>query len=250
MKKVIIITGANGGIGKEACNTFIELGYRVIGLDLKFDDFALAYDTFVIDLLDEEKVKKIVDQVYEKYNHIDVLFSIAGGSCRKYGDGPIDSCTLEGFRKTLDINLVTMFIINKYVIQKMMLQNFGCVINTSSVLGMQGGGKMFSTHGYAASKAAIIGLSKAMASQYTDSNIRVNVIAPGLIKTPMSKRAQTDDTILDYMKIKQPIYANRKGADHLGHPRSIVKAAEFLASDEADFITGIVIPVDGGWLNV
>lgn len=250
MKKVIVITGANGGIGSEACNKFTELGYTVIGLDISFDDLSKPYYTYTLDLLDEKKVEEVINDIYEKNKRIDVVFNIAGGSCRKYGDGPVDSCTLEGFRKSLDINLVTQFIVNKYVVQKMLIQNFGCIINTASVLGMQGGGKMFSTHAYAASKAAIIGLSKAMASQYTDSNIRVNVIAPGLILTPMSKRAQTDDVILDYMKIKQPIYANREGSERLGNPKSVVKAAEFLSSDEADFITGIVIPVDGGWLNV
>ena len=250
MKKVIIITGANGGIGQQACQTFYNLGYQVVGLDKNFAVSNNAWDCYTVDLLDEQQVLKLINEVYEKYGKIDVVFNIAGGSCRKFGDGPIDSCTLAGFNKAISVNLNTQFIVNKYVVQKMLLQNYGCVINLASVLGMQGGGKMFATHGYAAAKAAIIGLSKAMASQYTDNNIRVNVIAPGLIKTPMSKRAQSDETILDYMKIKQPLYANRKGENRLGDPKAIVKAAEFLASDEADFITGIVIPVDGGWLNV
>ena len=129
----------------------------------------------------------------------------------------------------------------------MMKQNFGVIINTASVLGMRGGGPMFATHTYAASKAAIIGFSKAMASYYAKYNIRVNTLAPGLIETPMSLRAQADESILNYMDYKQPIYAN---VHELGKPKSLVKAVDFLISDEADFITGIVLPVDGGWSSI
>lgn len=114
----------------------------------------------------------------------------------------------------------------------------------SSVLGMVGGNQMFGTHAYAASKGAIISFSRAMATYYAKSNIRVNVIAPGLIETPMSKRAQEDEAILDYMNEKQPIYAGRH---KLGNPMAVAVAAVFLADEASDFTTGVVLPIDGGW---
>lgn len=244
MGKVILITGANGGIGKSACQHFLSLGYIVVGFDRVFDKRDDNIDQYIVDLMQEEEVKGCVEKVVCKYGTIDCLYNIAGGSGRKFGDGPIDTCTLEGFQSTLQLNLTTHFLMCKYVVKQMMKQQHGCIIQTASVLGMRGGGELFATHAYAAAKAGIIGLSKAMASQYASYNIRVNVIAPGLIETPMSVRAQNNEDILRYMDYKQPIYANRHT---LGLPKSIVKAAEFLASDEADFITGIVVPVDGGW---
>lgn len=245
--KTIVITGANGGIGKYACSHFHSLGYQVIGLDLRFNEETQPYDRMTVDLTDEASVKTTVATIVSKYDKIDCLYNIAGGSGRKFGDGPIDQCTLEGFQKTVQLNLVTQFLITKHTIRQMIKQSYGCIINTASALGMRGGGEMFATHTYALCKAGIIGLSKAMASQYAKNNIRVNVIAPGLIETPMSLRAQGDEGILAYMDYKQPIYANKHT---LGQPKSVVKAAEFLASDDADFVTGIVVPVDGGWTAI
>lgn len=245
--KTIVITGANGGIGQYACAHFHSLGYTVIALDIHFDEAEYPYDRMIVDLTDETQVEATIAAIVAKYDKIDCLYNIAGGSGRKYGDGPIDQCTMEGFQKTMQLNLVTQFLINKHTVRQMLRQNYGCIINTASALGMRGGGELFATHTYALCKAGIIGLSKAMASQYAKNNIRVNVIAPGLIETPMSLRAQGDEAILAYMEYKQPIYANKHT---LGQPKSVVKAAEFLASDDADFVTGIVVPVDGGWTAI
>ena len=242
--KTIIITGANGTTGSHACAHFHELGYRVIGVDLAFDDKEYPYDTYPADLTDSLQVQQLVNTVSEKYGSIDCLYNIAGGSGRKYGDGPVDQCTEEGFEKTIQLNLTTQFYMCKYVVPVMLKQQSGCIINTASVLGMFGGGEMFATHAYAAAKAGIIGMSRAMASQYAKDGIRVNVIAPGLMETNMSKRAQSSEEILQYMDYKQPIYAGRH---KLGQVKALVKAAEFLCSEEADFVTGIVLPVDGGW---
>lgn len=245
-KKVIIITGANGGTGKEACKHFEEIGYKTIGLDINFDGDE-KYECHTVDLKNENEVMNVVSSIVEKYKKIDCLYNIVGGSGRKYGDGTVDSCTLEGFYGTIDLNLLTQFLVCKYVSKQMIKQKSGCIINTASVLGMRGGGDMFATHIYAATKAGIIGMSRAMASCYAKYNVRVNVIAPGLIETPMSKRAQSDEMILNYMDYKQPIYASKHT---LGKPKSLVKAAEFLCSDESDFVTGIVLPVDGGWSSI
>lgn len=254
-KRTIIITGVLGGIGQASLHMFALQEANIIGIDIKpksdplVDQLTRLYSDkftyFEVDCADEQQVQSTIKQVVDKTGSIDVLFNIVGGSGRRFGDGPIDECTLEGFRKTLDLNLTTQFLLNKYVITEMLLNGKGgCIINTASVLGMVGGNEMFGTHTYAASKAAIIGMSRAMAIYYAKQNIRVNVIAPGLMETPMSLRALNDENILNYMDYKQPIYASKH---KLGNPQAVAKAAEFLASPEADFITGIVLPVDGGW---
>ena len=167
----------------------------------------------------------------------------AGGSGRLvacYGDGPVHECSEEGWDWTLAVNLTSMFLICKYTIPAL-LATCGAIVNLSSVLGLVGGDEDFATHAYAASKGGIIALSRAMASYYAPRGVRVNVIAPGLIATPMSRRAQTDPNILARLKQLQPL----TGA--MGWPEDIAAAAAYLASDDARFVTGAVLTVDGGW---
>lgn len=253
-KRTIIITGALGGIGQASIETFIHEKYFVIGFDIQSKDDSLVkeltskyeenFDYFQVDCMDEIQVKNAIAEVVNEYNKIDVVFNVVGGSGRKQGDGPIDQCTMEGYQYTLDLNLKTQFLISKYAVQHMLKQGYGSIINMASVLGMVGGNKMFGTHTYAATKGAIIGFSRAMATYYAKDNIRVNVIAPGLIETPMSQRAQHDEDIMNYVNEKQPIYATK---NTLGSPYSVAQGAVFLAHPQSDFVTGVVLPIDGGW---
>lgn len=136
-KKTIVISGANGGTGKEACTHFKKIGYEVIGLDINFDGDE-NYDCFSVDLKNETQVRHAINTIINKYKKIDCLYNIVGGSGRKYGDATVDSCTLEGFYGTIDLNLLTQFLVCKYVAKQMLKQNSGCIINTASVLGMRG----------------------------------------------------------------------------------------------------------------
>jgi NAD(P)-dependent dehydrogenase (short-subunit alcohol dehydrogenase family) len=122
-----------------------------------------------------------------------------------------------------------------------LLATRGAVVNLASVLGMVGGDDDFATHAYATSKGGIIALSRAMATYYAPRGVRVNVIAPGLIETPMSARAQQNPHILERLAQLQPLTGT------MGLPSDIASAAAFLLSDDARFITGITLPVDGGW---
>jgi NAD(P)-dependent dehydrogenase (short-subunit alcohol dehydrogenase family) len=123
-----------------------------------------------------------------------------------------------------------------------MLENGGgSIINLSSVLGLVGGDHDFATHAYAASKSGIIGMTRAIAAYYADKNIRANVICPSLIATNMSKRAQSNEHIVSRLPQLQPLTGD------FGQPEDVAEAAVFLASDKAKFITGVVLPVDGGW---
>jgi NAD(P)-dependent dehydrogenase (short-subunit alcohol dehydrogenase family) len=172
---------------------------------------------------------------------------VAGISGRRFGDGPAHEMTLDGWNHTLATNATSQFLVCRAAIRQMLRQDHaangqrGAILNMSSTLARHPEPTYFATHGYAASKGAIESLSRAMAAYYAPHGIRVNVIAPGLVATPMSQRAQQDPDILAYAAVRQPL--SRGILD----PHDLVSAALFLLSDEAGMITGQVLDVDGGW---
>jgi NAD(P)-dependent dehydrogenase (short-subunit alcohol dehydrogenase family) len=166
---------------------------------------------------------------------------VAGGSGRKWGDGPVDACTLEGWDKTLALNLNSVFYCCKHALQAMLAHGRGAIVNVSSVLGMDGGDEDFATHAYASSKGAVISLTRSIASYYASRGIRANVICPSLIATPMSQRAQESEKIRARLPQLQPLTGD------FGSPADVAQAALYFASDESAFVTGAVLTVDGGW---
>jgi len=199
------------------------------------------------ELTDPAAVDAVVQACVARYGRIDALFNVAGISGRRFGDGPLHECTVEGWEVTLDTNVKSQFLMCRAVLNQLLAQPIradgsrGAILNMASVLGFAPEAKHFATHAYAASKGAIIGLSKSMAAYYAPHKIRVNVIAPALIRTPMSARAQQNPVILDYMKVKQPLAEDLIEADEVAH------AALFLLGDQARYITGDVLTVDAGW---
>jgi NAD(P)-dependent dehydrogenase (short-subunit alcohol dehydrogenase family) len=139
------------------------------------------------------------------------------------------------------INLKSIFLCCKFVVPRMVESGAGAIINLSSVLGLVGGDEDFATHAYAASKGGVISLTRGIASYYSKQSIRANVLCPGLIATGMSARAQSNDRIRGRLADLQPLTGD------FGTPDDVAKAALWLASDDAAFVTGTVIPVDGGW---
>jgi NAD(P)-dependent dehydrogenase (short-subunit alcohol dehydrogenase family) len=178
---------------------------------------------------------------------IDALFNVAGISGRKYGDGPLHECTEEGWDTTLDANVKSMFLVCRAALNRMLQQPVaanglrGTILNMASVLGFAPQAGHFATHAYAASKGAILAMSKSMAAYYAPKKIRVNVIAPALIRTPMSARAQNDPAILALMKTKQPL------AEDLIEADDVARAALFLLGDDSRMITADALTVDAGW---
>lgn len=248
--KIVLVTGAASGIGRASALRCAAEGARLALLDINsagLDETAALIQhaggdalPLPVDLTDAPGVEAAVRRVIDVWGRLDGVFNAAGGSGRRYGDGPVDACTIEGWDKTLALNLTSMFIVCKFTVPHL-LETRGALVNLSSVLGLVGGDEDFATHAYAASKSGIIGLSRAMASYYAPRGLRVNVIAPGLIATPMSQRAQTDPHILERLGQLQPL----TGA--MGQPDDIANAALYLLSDEARFVTGAVLTVDGGW---
>jgi NAD(P)-dependent dehydrogenase (short-subunit alcohol dehydrogenase family) len=172
---------------------------------------------------------------------IDALFNVAGASGRRYGDGPLHLISDEGWERTLDVNLKTTFLVSRSVLRRMMVRGGGAILNMATVTAYSPEPRNFATHAYAAAKGGVIALTKSMAAYYAAHHIRVTAIAPGLVKTPMSRRAQTDENILAQMRLKQPLIGT------LLEPEDVARAAVFLLGPEGAVITGQVLGVDAGW---
>ncbi|MBX9933363.1 MAG: glucose 1-dehydrogenase [Methylobacterium sp.] len=240
--KVAFITGAAGGIGRAAAVAFAAEGARVAILDrtedmLKDTEAAvknLGAEVFALgcDVSKPKRVEAAVGQVIERFGRLDVAFNNAGVENKA---APLHEIELEEWDRILDINLRGTFVCMKHELAQMVRQGGGVVVNTSSGAGIRGvaGGAS-----YAASKFAIIGMTKSAALDYATQNIRVNAILPGNIETAMMDRFTGGD-------IQKAIDLEPVG--RLGRPEEIAEAVLWMASDLGGFVTGSSIVVDGGW---
>ena len=232
--KAALVTGAAGGIGGAVARAFAEARTRVFCVD-RVDR---ADVDFIGDLSRAEDAERAVAAAEERLGRLDIVFNGAGISGRQLGDGPVDICTEGAWDAVLDANLKSAFLCSKYAIPALRRGGGGAIVNLSSVLGLVGS-DLFPTHAYAASKGAIVALTRAMAVAYAADGIRVNAICPGLIDTPMSERARGDAETMARLRELQPLTGEP------GRPEDVAGAAIYLAS--APFVTGAVLTVDGGW---
>lgn len=251
--KTAIVTGASSGIGLAAARLFALEGANVVLAARRAEPLESARGSIAsesdidrllavpTDVSNEPAVVAMIDAAVARWGTVDCIFNAAGISGRRFGDGPAAECTLDGWNTVLTSNLTSIFLCTKYALQAMLPNGSGSIVNLASVLGMVGGDEHFGTHAYAASKGGIIAFTRSVASYYADNGIRANVIAPGLIRTAMSQRAQHDDEIIAALSRLQPLTGN------FGAAEDVAQAALYLASDESRFVTGIVLPVDGGW---
>jgi len=247
MGRVLLVTGSTG-IAEATALKAAERGDSIFVISRNESHCvnlcARLHDSgyYACDLTDERSVQDALSACLKRFGAVDAVFNVAGISGRSFGDGPLHECSTEGWTVTLDSNLKSMFLVCRGVLKYWLaLERGGAILNMSSVLAFSPQAQYFATHAYAASKGAVISMSLAMAAYYAPQKIRVNVIAPALVRTPMSARAQTNPELMEFMAHKQPLSGGMLEAD------DVAQAALFLLSEESRHMTGQVISVDGGW---
>ena len=248
--KGIVVIGGSTGIGLSASKAFVSEGARVViaarneqNIHVAKSELGNSIEAICSDARDPNTAMTAIDRCIEKFGSFDGLYHVAGGSGRKMGDGPLHELSLDGWNKTIELNLTSLMLSNQAAVKFFLeLRKGGTILNMGSVLGFSPSPQYFPTHAYAATKSAIIGFSKAVAAFYAKDDIRVNVIAPGLVETPMAERASNDESILSFIKTKQPLDHGR-----IGHTSDTDGLAVYFMSDQSKFTTGQVIAVDGGW---
>ena len=236
-EKVAVVTGGASGIGLATTKKLLSEGVNVVILDLKMDEEiinSLGENVLYLkcDVSNEENVKNCIEEIIKKFNHIDYLVANAGigGSASKPHEVSMDE-----WNKVISVNQTGIFLLNKYVINEMLKNGKGAVVNTSSMYGLVGSTTSFA---YSASKGAINQMTRSLALTYARDNIRVNAIAPGYVDTPIL--SMVPDNIKEAMGNELPI-------GRLGKDTEIANLICYLLSDDASFITGAIIPIDGGF---
>jgi len=199
------------------------------------------------DLRREDEVEAAFAAFHDAFGRLDAVYSVAGISGRRFGDGPIHEAALGGWEAVLASNATSQFLVARTAIRRMLAQapdaigQRGVVLLMSSTLAMHPAPAHFATHAYATSKGAIDALTRSLAAYYAPHGIRVNAVAPAVVATPMSRRAQEDPAIVDYLAAKQPLAGGPIDAD------AVTATAMHLLSAESRMVTGQVIGVDAGW---
>lgn len=228
--RVALVTGGGSGIGAACAERFVAEGAMVVTLDLVGDVDRL------VDVTDETAVSNAVDLIVEHHGRLDVVVNSAGVA----GGGPVHLLDRDEWDRVIGVNLTGTFLVCKHALRPMLEQGSGSIINVASVEGIEGteGGST-----YNASKAGVVMLTKNLAIDYGSKGIRSNCICPGFIETPMFS------SVLDSpgMEIFRERIQNEHKLGRFGRPDEIAGAALFLASDDASFVTGHALVVDGGY---
>ncbi len=242
--KTALITGAASGIGLATALRFAREGARIAGFDLQKPLDAAQWSTVEsaqpgsffqegVDVREEGRVAAAVARVRERFGRIDVLVNAAG-----VGDGGATHELAEAlWDRVVDINMKGTFLVTKHVLPAMLAQRSGSVIHLASVEGLEG---LAGSLPYNASKGGVVLMTKTMALEYATQGIRVNCLCPGLIETPLTKTVWDMKPVHDQM-------VSWHAMGRAGKPEEIAAAALFLASDDASFVTGHALVVDGGW---
>lgn len=249
--KVCLIAGTTGIAGASA-RLFAQEGAAIFALGRSVENAAELREaivaqggrcsTHVEDLAAPGAVDRAFAAALAAYGRVDVLFHVAGISGRKFGDGPLADCTDAGWDTVMAVNLRAMMQLNRACLRHWLAgRRSGVVLNMASVLGFSFATELFDTVAYAAAKGAIITFTQHAAASYAKHGIRFNVIAPALVETPMAARATRDPAILAFLQRKQPLTRTPLTDD------DCARAALYLCGDSARAVTGIVLPVDGGW---
>ena len=236
--KVAVITGGASGIGLATARKLLSEGAKVVLVDWNEDVSEIAKtlnnDALGIrcDVSSDTDVQKSVNDIIEKFGHIDFLVANAGvgGGLNKAHEVSVDE-----WNKVIGVNQTGIFLMNKYVISEMLKNGGGAIVNTSSMYGLVGTTMSFA---YSASKGAINQMTRSLALTYARDNIRVNAVAPGYVDTPI---------LAEVPKEAKDAMANQLPVGRLGKDTEIANLICYLLSDDATFITGAIVPIDGGF---
>lgn len=238
--KVAVVTGAGQGIGAATALKFAREGAIVAACDLNKDavtnvaaacrEAGVKAEAFCIDVSDRASVDEMVATVLERHARIDVLVNNAGIT----RDARLQKMSLQQFDDVIDVNLRSVFHATQAVVDSMVAQGAGVILNASSVVGIYGN---YGQTNYAATKFGVIGFTKTWSRELGPKGIRVNSVAPGFVETPILQTVP--DGVLDKMRAQVPL-------GRLAKPEEIANVYAFLASDEASYINGAVIEVSGG----
>ena len=254
--RVALVTGSTGmaasaarAIADEGGSVFLVARdperVRSLAAEIESGGGSVAYES--ADLAREDDAERAVSAAIERFGRIDAAYNVAGISGRRFGDGPVHEASLAGWEAVIGGNLTSLFLVCRAVVRQMLTQEpdahgeRGVILNMSSVLSRHPSAEHFGTHAYAASKGGIEALTRSMASAYATHGIRVNAIAPSLVATPMSRRAQDDPAVRAFLERKQP---RARGPIDV---EDVTPTALHLLGPGARMITGQVIDVDGGW---
>jgi NAD(P)-dependent dehydrogenase (short-subunit alcohol dehydrogenase family) len=241
--KVAIVTGGSFGIGRATAIAFAKRGAKVVIADWIEDKETLSViqahggkAIFVrCDVSKDADVKNMVDKTIVQFGRLDFAFNNAG---IEGASAPTHQCTEDNWDKTIGVNLKGMWLCLKHEIMQMLKTGGGTIVNNASIAGLVG---FTNIPAYVASKHGVIGLTKNAALEYAKSNIRVNVVCPGVIKTPMI------DRFTGKSKEVEKQFESMEPVGRLGQPEEVAETVIWLCSDASSFVTGDAIPVDGGW---
>ena len=239
MEKVVLITGASRGIGREIAERLAQKGFLVIANYNKSEEKAKELkkgysniDIYQADVSKREEVHSMIEYIIEKYKRIDVLINNAGISI----SGLFTSVTDEEWNKIINNNLYSVFCTTQEVLSNMIMRKEGCIINISSIWGIVGS---YCETIYSVAKAGVDGMTKSLAKELGPSNIRVNSIAPGIIDTEMNSCYSSEE--IEAIKEEIPL-------ERIGKKTDISKCVEWLIDDE--YTTGQIISINGGWVII
>ena len=244
--KVAVVTGASSGLGRDAAIAYAEAGADVVLLARRLERLEelaeeikkMGRDVLAIkmDVTDEENVKAGIQQAYDHFGHLDILLNNAGIAVH----GGVDSLTVEAFDKSMDVNVKGIFLVSKYVVQHMIENKYGKIVNVASINAvMADKADIFIRHSYNASKAAVVGLTKGMAASYGKHNITTNAVGPGLFESEM-----TEDTLFksDFLTM----YNTMNPMSRPGRRGELNGTILYFSSEASSYTNGQFIIVDGG----
>ncbi|GBL58438.1 alcohol dehydrogenase [Pseudomonas citronellolis] len=231
--KVAVVTGAASGIGLACARCFAEEGAQVVGLDVGQAPEGFPGLFMALDVRDEANVQQVMSEVVARHGRLDVLVNAAGVASQ----GSVTSSPTSEWQRVLDINLTGSMLTSKHALPQMVAQRGGSIINIGSIFGLQG---CDGNTAYNVAKGGINQLTRSMAIDYGHANVRVNGLCPGLIETPMTQMVREQEAF-------HAFFASQHMLCRAGQPEEVAKVALFLASDDASFVSGQMIAVDGGF---